>query len=159
MEHKLRVLPPEELMEQLLGLLEEAESVPLVISGNSMSPFLVHGRDTVYLSKVTAPLKRGDMILYRRRSGEYILHRICGVEGDTFCLVGDAQPVIERGIRREQVLAIVTAVRHKGKLLRKGSFWWDFFEKAWLRVIPIRPLLVRMYALFRGGHHRENVND
>ena len=159
MEHKLRVLPPEELMEQLLGLLEEAESVPLVISGNSMSPFLVHGRDTVYLSKVTAPLKRGDMILYRRRSGEYILHRICGVEGDTFCLVGDAQPVIERGIRREQVLAIVTAVRRKGKLLRKGSFWWDFFEKAWLRVIPIRPLLVRMYALFRGGHHRENVND
>lgn len=159
MEHKLRVLPPEELMEQLLGLLDEAESVPLVISGNSMLPFLVHGRDTVYLSKVTAPLKRGDMILYRRDSGAYILHRICGMEGDTCCLVGDAQPVIERGIRREQVLAIVTAVRRKGKLLQKGSFWWDFFEKVWLRVIPFRPLLVRMYTLFRGGANGENGND
>ena len=159
MEHKVRVLPPEVLMEQLLGLLEEAETVPLVISGNSMSPFLVHGRDTVYLSKVKNPLKRGDMILYRRASGTYIMHRICKVEGETYCLVGDAQTFVEQGIRREQVLALVTAVRRKGKLLRKGSFWWDFFEKVWLRLIPFRPQLVRVYSFFRGGRNGENAND
>ena len=83
MEHKVRVLPPEVLMEQLLAVMEEAQTVPLIISGNSMSPFLVHGRDTVYLSKITSPLKKGDMILYRRDSGDYILHRICRVKGDT----------------------------------------------------------------------------
>ena len=63
MEHRVRVLPPEVLMEQLLGLLDGAEYVPLNISGSSMTPFLVHSRDTVYLSKVTRPLKKGDMIL------------------------------------------------------------------------------------------------
>lgn len=146
MEHKLRILPPEVLMEQLLGLLEEADSVPLVISGNSMSPFLIHGRDTVYLSKVTEPLKRGDMILYQRASGAYVLHRICRVEGETYCLVGDAQCVIEPGIRRDQVRAIVTAVRRKEKLLKKGSFWWEFFEHFWLRLIPLRQPLVRIYS-------------
>ncbi|MBQ7801728.1 MAG: S24/S26 family peptidase [Oscillospiraceae bacterium] len=133
-------------MEQLLGLLEEADSVPLVISGNSMSPFLIHGRDTVYLSKVTEPLKRGDMILYQRASGAYVLHRICRVEGETYCLVGDAQCVIEPGIRRDQVRAIVTAVRRKEKLLKKGSFWWEFFEHFWLRLIPLRQPLVRIYS-------------
>ena len=44
MEHRVRVLPPEVLMEQLLGLLDSTEYVPLNISGSSMTPFLVHSR-------------------------------------------------------------------------------------------------------------------
>lgn len=146
MEHTVKVLPAEELMDPLLGLLEDTESVPLVISGYSMTPFLAHGRDTVYLSKVKRPLKRGDMILYRRSSGAYVLHRIFCLEEGTYTLVGDAQTMLERGIRPDQVLALVTAVRRKGKLLRSGSFWWDFFEKIWIRMIPLRPAVVAAYS-------------
>lgn len=147
MEHKLRILPPEELMPQLTKMLEQAPLIPLVISGNSMSPFLVHRRDTVYLSKVTRPLKRGDMVLYQRKNGDYILHRICKAENDVYQLVGDGQWGIESGICRDQVIAIVSAVRRKGKLLRSGSFWWDFFEHIWLGIIPLRPVILRLYSL------------
>lgn len=150
MEAKTRILEPEVLMEQLPGMLEEAEAVPLVISGNSMSPFLAHRRDTVYLSKVTAPLKKGDMILYRRDSGAYILHRICKVDADSYTLIGDAQPVKEPGIRRDQVLAVVSAVRRKGKLLQPGSFWWEFFAKVWIRMIPLRLRCLHMYERISG---------
>ena len=150
MEHRVRVLPPEMLMEQLLGLLDTAEYVPLNISGSSMTPFLVHSRDTVYLSKVTRPLKKGDMILYRRDNGAYILHRICRVEPEGYRLVGDAQILIEKDVRPDQVLALVTAVRRKGKLLQPGSFWWDFFEKVWIRMIPLRPGIVAVYSALTG---------
>ena len=126
-------------MDDLLALLEQAESVPLVISGDSMDPFLVHGRDTVYLSKVCRPIKRGDMILYRRASGQYILHRVYEAKDDTLTLIGDGQVQLEPGIRREQVLALVSAVRRKDKLLKPGSFLWDFYEKVWIRVIRLRP--------------------
>lgn len=146
MEHKLKVVEPEVLMEPLLALLDETDSVPLVISGGSMLPFLAHGRDTVYLSKVRQPLKRGDMILYRRRSGAYILHRIFRVEGDRYTMVGDAQTLLEPGIRPDQVLAQVTAVCRKGKLLRKGSFCWDFFETVWIRMVPLRPAATAVYG-------------
>ena len=146
MEHNVKVVAPEELMEPLLALLEETEPVPLVISGYSMTPFLDHGRDTVYLSKVKTPLRRGDMVLYRRDSGAYILHRIYRVEDGTYTLVGDAQIQLEPGIRPDQVLAKVTAVYRKGKLLKKGSFWWDFFEKVWIRMVPARPRAVAAYA-------------
>lgn len=146
MEHNVKVLPPEILMDKLIGLLEETESVPLVISGGSMVPFLVHGRDSVYLSKVTAPLKRGDMILYRRDNGRYILHRIWRIEKESFTMVGDAQTVLEPGIRPDQVLARVTSVRRKGKLLRSGSFWWEFFEKVWIRIVPLRRSLMSAYS-------------
>ncbi len=154
MEQYKRALPPEILIPELLALLDEAESVPLVISGNSMTPFLVSGRDTVFLSKVTGPLKKGDMVLYRRSSGQYVLHRICKAEGKSFCLVGDAQTAVETGIRGDQVLAKVTAVRRKGRLLQAGSFWWDFFEKAWIRMIPLRPALVGAYGVLTGKRRR-----
>lgn len=146
MESQTRVLPPEMLIPELLALLEETDSVPLTISGNSMTPFLAHGRDTVFLSKVTRPLKKGDMIFYRRQNGQYVLHRICRVHPDSFDLVGDAQTYIETGIRPEQVLAVVNTVRRKGRLLEKGHFWWDFFEMFWLRIIPLRPLVCRIYG-------------
>lgn len=150
MEHNVKILPPEVLMDPLLGLLNDTECVPLVISGSSMTPFLVHGRDTVYLSKATRPLKRGDMILYRRDSGAYILHRIYRVEAASYCLVGDAQTLIEKGIRPEQVLALVTAVRRKEKILQPGCFWWDFFEKVWIRLVPLRPVIVAAYSRLTG---------
>ncbi len=160
MEHRVRVLPPEVLMEQLLGVLDSTEYVPLNISGSSMTPFLVHSRDTVYLSKVTRPLKKGDMILYRRDNGAYILHRIYRVTPDGYWLVGDAQILIEKGVRPDQVLALVTAVRRREKLLQPGSFWWDFFEKVWIRMIPLRPGIVAAYSALTGAFRKaETAHD
>ena len=146
MESKVKVLSPEELIPPLLSLLDETDCVPLVISGSSMTPFLVHGRDAVYLSKVRRSLRRGDMILYRRDSGSYILHRIYRVVEDCYTLVGDAQTELEHGIRQDQVLALVCAVRRKGKLLKPGSFWWDFFHHVWIRMVPLRPGIRALYA-------------
>lgn len=133
-------------MEPLIALLEDAEAVPLVISGGSMTPFLVHRRDTVYLSKADRPLKRGDMVFYQRDNGRYVLHRVLRADGDAFTMIGDAQTQPEPGIRRDQIRAVVTAVRRKDKLLKKGNFWWDFFEKVWIRLVPIRPFIRNVYT-------------
>ena len=149
MNDNMKVLPPEAAVERILAVMDTGAAAPLVISGSSMSPFLVHGRDTVYLSPPAAALKKGDMILYRRQSGAYVLHRIRAVEGETFTLIGDGQTEPEPGIRRDQVLAVVTAVRRKGRLLKKGSFWWEFFEKIWLNMIPLRPAALKFYELLK----------
>ena len=146
MEHKVRTIDPEELMPQLPQLLQQAQAVPLIISGNSMAPFLAHGRDTVYLSKLTGPLQRGDMILYRRKNGQYILHRIYRVREGKYDLIGDGQLVIELGICQEQILATVCAVRRKGKLLCKGNLCWEFYEHIWLALVPWRSRILRLYA-------------
>ena len=146
MESKVRILSEHELIPPLLELLEETDNVPLIISGGSMTPFLVHYRDTVYLSKIRRPLKRGDMVLYQRDSGKYVLHRIYRTESGTYTMVGDAQTKLERGIRPDQALALVTAVRRKGKYLESGSFWWVFFEKIWIRIVPLRHRILKCYT-------------
>jgi hypothetical protein len=149
MKHNVKILEPEELAESLPQLLEEAEAVPLVISGSSMTPFLVHGRDTVYLSGVKEPLKRGDIAFYRRENGRCILHRVYRVEGACYTMVGDAQTELEPGIRPDQVIAVVKCAKRKGKMQSPGCFWWAFFEKIWIRMVPLRPLVRSVYEAFR----------
>ena len=60
-------------------------------------------------------------------------------------MVGDAQTEPEPGIRPEQIIAIMTAAERKGKRQTPGCFWWEFFEKVWIRMVPIRPAALRIY--------------
>ena len=62
--------------------------------------------------------------------------------------------------RPDQVLALVTAVRRKEELLQPGSFWWNFFEKVWIRVIPLRPGIVAAYSALTGAFRKaETAHD
>lgn len=161
MERKIRVLPSEVLLEEYRKLLEsrETEALPLVISGNSMSPFLVHGRDVVWLSKLERPAKKGDVLLYQRDSGEYILHRVMKADKNGYTMLGDAQTKPEPGIRPDQIIAVMSFAERKGKKQAPGSFWWEFFEKVWIRAVFLRKPAVKIYGaakklfrqLFYGG--------
>ena len=154
MKTQTKTMQPEVLLEEYRRLLRDDPSIdalPLVITGNSMSPFQIHGRDTVYLSRLTRPVRRGDMLLYRRENGSYVLHRVYRASPESLTMIGDAQTVLEPGIRREQVIAIVTRVERKGKQLGPGSFWWGFFEKIWIRIIPLRRGICGLYSWIRHG--------
>lgn len=148
MERNIRVLSPDVLLEEYRELLEDerVEALPLLISGNSMSPFLVDGRDTVYLSRLTKPVKKGDVILYQRKNGTYILHRVYKIKNGSFTMLGDAQTEPEEGILPEQIVAVMTSADRKGKKETPGSFWWEFFEKVWIRIPALRPPLRNIYT-------------
>lgn len=149
MQTNRTVMPPEVLLEEYRRLLREEpriEALPLVVSGGSMTPFLRHGQDTVYLSRLTRPPRRGDILLYQRRNGAYVLHRVCKAENGTYTMVGDAQIYREPGIRDDQIIAIVTAVRRRGKRCAPGSFWWEFYEKFWIRIVPLRGVIRGVYS-------------
>ena len=154
MEHKIRQVDNALLLEEYRVLLNTVPQLPLLVSGGSMTPFLVHGRDTVFLTKVSRPLKRGDIVLYQRKGGAYVLHRICSVEAGSFSMVGDAQTEIEHGITSSQIFAVVCAVDRKGRRQAPGSFWWDFFATIWIRMIPARPVFLRLYRGFAKAFRR-----
>ena len=122
----------------LRGLVEEGKSVSVTVSGNSMSPFLIHQRDRVFFEKPARPLKAGDIAFYQRSDGRYVMHRIYKINSDGYFMVGDAQNVIEGPLRREQIFAVITACERKGKRISSGDFWWEFFEKVWIRMVPLR---------------------
>ena len=151
METHTRIWEANVLMEEYRQLLADTQidALPLVVSGSSMTPFLVPGRDTVFLARLQESVKRGQILLYQRDSGAYILHRVYKVRQNTFTMVGDAQTSLEPGIRPDQVIAVVTKVNRNGKMQSHGCFWWEFFEKIWIRMVPLRPMMRSVYAAFR----------
>ena len=144
-----KVLPASVLMPEYETLLKEGVELPLVISGGSMRPFLVPGRDSVMLNAPDRALRRGDIVFYRRKGGAYILHRLLRVRGDRCWMVGDAQTVVEGPLDRSCIFAYVTRVQRKGGVEKPGTFWWEFFEHTWLVLRPMRHVIMRGYAFAR----------
>ena len=145
-----------EYVSVLKELVEEGREVSMIISGSSMSPFLCHERDRVFFKAPDRPLRVGDMVFFQRRSGQYVLHRICRIKDGSYYIVGDAQTAIEGPVAREQIFALVTKVQRKGRILAPGDFSWEFFARVWVRLIPLRPVLSRIYGLIRkiGLHNK-----
>ena len=119
-------------IQELAPYIEQAvssgQSVELTVPGRSMTPTLIDRVSRVRLEELHAP-KRGDMVLYRRGNGQYVLHRIvrCAADG-SFVLCGDAQYRLESGIRRDQLIALVTAFTRGGDWISCGhapyQLWW-----------------------------------
>ena len=137
-----------EYMPVLQELLEQGREVSVGVTGSSMAPFLVPGRDEIFISPPAGAWKKGDMALFQRETGKYIMHRICRVTPTGHCyFVGDAQSWIEGPVRPEQIFGKITKVKRKGKWIGPGDFWWEFFEHVWIRVIPFRTFLRKLYGV------------
>ena len=100
-------------MDELVPIIEERLSangtVKLSPTGISMLPMLRQGIDCVILSSPPSRLKKYDIPLYRRANGQYVLHRVTHVSGDSYTCIGDNQFNYEKGIAHESVIAVVTA--------------------------------------------------
>jgi hypothetical protein len=59
------------------------------VEGDSMMPLLDQRSDTVKIIPVAEPLKKYDLPLYRRPSGQLVMHRIIGVKKNGFITCGD----------------------------------------------------------------------
>ena len=143
-----RTVDTREYVSVLREIAEEGNVVSMRIAGSSMSPFLCHGRDYIYFTRPDRELRRGDMVFYQRDSGQYVMHRIYKVRPEGYYMVGDAQTQIEGPLRREQIFARIIRVKRKDSVLEPGDFWWEFFEHVWIRLIPLRYVLQKIYGFF-----------
>lgn len=158
MNHKIpvRIVDNQEYMKVVRSVLEEGKEVPLVVTGNSMMPFLIDRRDQVLIRRIEKPLKKGDIAFFQRENGQYIMHRIHFIRKDNrtgenqFYFIGDGQKNIEGPVKENQIFGVITEVLRKGKHLDEHTFTWKFFQNIWCYVIPFRMLLIRIYSLFRG---------
>lgn len=131
----------------LIDIIKSGKDVSVTVTGSSMAPFLAHLRDSIIVSPPPRQFHRGDMVFFQRQDGSYVMHRIHHLKEGKLYLVGDNQTEIEGPIDPEQVFGIVRKVIRNGKLLQKGDFWWDFFEKAWIRIVPLRPAAVKVVSI------------
>lgn len=143
-QQRLVLTNPMELSPVVQACLNNGSEVILIVTGNSMRPMLRHGRDQVILKQCDPHrLQVGDLPLYRRASGQIVLHRVVGLGASTYTMCGDAQAQKEYGVPCSAVLAVVSGFYRRGKQVSCDSFSYRVYVRCWLALRPLRPFLLR----------------
>ena len=127
------------IMEEVLA---RGGSVELTVTGNSMKPMLLHKISRVRLAPVRE-LRVGDLPLYRRDNGHFVLHRIVAAENGVFTCCGDNQWRLEKGLRRDQMLAVVTDFNRSGSWIACENRVYGMYWRYWLCIRPLREFVSR----------------
>ena len=123
----------------IMPILSKDYSIKIPLMGMSMYPLLVGERDEVVITSIgrKKPI-RGDIVLYARKDGTHVLHRVHHVKGTDYYMLGDSQTWIEGPIKEEAVLAVATGVIRKGKKISCNNILYRLVVKTWLLVRPFR---------------------
>lgn len=147
-------------MDIILELMEAAfvqgGSYDLAVTGFSMSPTLLPGRDQVRLIDARrCTLKKGDILFARRRVGGYMLHRIVRIFPDGSCdLNGDGQVWLER-VDAKDIIGFVTHIQRKGKWISVKNPVYCTYVFLWRFTRPMREWLVRVKQKLTGKGRRQ----
>lgn len=118
--------------------------------GDSMMPLIRQDKDLLIIERAEGRLKKYDVPLYKRDSGEYVLHRILKVRKDDYVICGDNRYRREYGIADRHIIGVLTGIVRDGRTisvtdksyLRYVHLWCDFFyiraAILWIKRLPKR---------------------
>lgn len=134
-------------MEDLYPLILDAFSKDFVftfpIHGTSMLP-LFRTNDLVTLKKIDRPLSIGDIVLFRRLDGSFVLHRIRYIKEDQYTIVGDHQKPLEKNVSKNQIIGYVISYTKKDKVHNMKELRYRIY-KCLVKSSFIRGVFGRLY--------------
>ena len=105
--------------------------------GVSMMPLLRQGRDLVTIRTIDRRLAEKEVALYKRNSGQLVLHRVIEVYENGYGIRGDNTFGIEK-VRDDQILGILTEVIRDGKTISVTDPEYLKYVERNLKSYPVR---------------------
>lgn len=137
------------IISEVIGL---GRTAKITVTGSSMYPFLRDGIDSVCLSRCNFnDLRNRDIVLIKRDSGGYVMHRVHRKEKDCFYIVGDAQQWIEGPLRPDQLVAAVTGVWRRARFIECSGPGWRLLALIWMLMLPVRYRIIGIYQNIRAA--------
>lgn len=138
--------------KKLETVLEEEGELFSAASGISMLPCIRPGKDLLYLKCIQKRPEPYDVILYRRKNGACILHRVLEVRENGYVLCGDSQYIREYGIGDSQIMGVLQGFyRGKRYIDCKSSKVYSLYVKIWCSSLWLRKWLLRFGFLVKRG--------
>lgn len=122
--------------------------------GDSMQPLIREGKDLVVIRQISGGLKRYDVPLYQRDTGEYVLHRVLRVRPDGYVLCGDNRWRKEYGITDRHITGILTAVIRNGREIPVSSLPCRIYAHLWCDFFYIRAAILMGRSLLKKAARR-----
>lgn len=117
--------------------------------GNSMEPLIRQGRDLLIMEQPCGRLKKYDVPLYRRDSGQYVLHRILRVRKEDYVTCGDNRCSREYGVTDAQIIGVLTAIVRNGREISMRNKWYRFYVHLWCDAFLVRAMVLRTIGFIR----------
>lgn len=123
--------------------------------GTSMRPLIRQGKDVMIIKRPEEwdvskhKLKKMDVPLYKRDSGQYVLHRVVKVTEEGYVLRGDNTYSNEYGITDKHILGVLTGVIRNGKEVSVNSLRYRVYSYVWYYTYYIRKIVVWMKRKIR----------
>ncbi len=134
---------PSEALPRIEALLHAGKNCRLIVTGNSMLPFLHNGRDAVILTAFTAPVRKNEILFYYRNDDSCVLHRVYGFTKTGLPLLcGDAQSALEP-IDPNRIIARVSYIDKNGKIKSCRSLGLRLTVWLWQRLRFCRSSLLK----------------
>lgn len=133
-----------DIYDVMVEMLANGGKVTFDPKGISMLPTIHNSGDKVELSPVNGSLKKYDLPFYKRENGQFVLHRIVGINDDgTYNMCGDNQWQIEKGINNEQIIGVVSVI-YRGKTVIdcNNSNLYKLYVRLWVAIMPLRHLFI-----------------
>lgn len=143
-----RTIDNDTFLGEICILLSQGKKVKLRAKGNSMRPF-IHGNEDTLILAPTGNLHNGDVVFARIDGKRYVVHRIIGMRGDRFTLMGDGNLYETEKCSRSDIYGTVESVIRKEKVLNIGSQYAICRAKAWRTLLPVRRLKVKLSNWFK----------
>lgn len=112
--------------------------------GDSMMPLIKQDRDLLIIEPANGRLKKYDVPLYKRDSGQYVLHRILEVRNHDYVICGDNRWSKEYGITDRHIIGVLTAVVRNGKEISVNDWKYKLYVHLWCDLFPIRAFIVHV---------------
>ena len=96
-------------------VIDKGGTFTMMPRGTSMLPLIRQGKDSVILSPLKEETLPGDVVLYKRDNGQFVLHRVMMAKNGVYTMCGDNQVVFEKGIENRHLIAIASGIIRDGK--------------------------------------------
>ncbi len=116
--------------------------------GDSMYP-LIKPRDLLVIKRPELPLKRLDIPLYKRDSGQYVLHRILKVRKDDYLICGDNRVGTESGITDRHIIGVLTDIIRNGETISVYSTKNRIYAHLYCGFIPLKRVIFRIKQVLK----------
>ncbi len=118
--------------------------VVLRLNGGSMRPLIRKQKDAVTVVPVNRPLRTGDVVLFSRSDGAYVVHRIRSIRGETVLTVGDNCVDFDAPMPASQVWGIAVSLERNGKKICLDSAFSRACGRLRMATIPARRLFKKL---------------
>lgn len=126
--------------------------------GDSMEPLLHNRKSTVVIARAPEIVRKYDVALYRRPTGEYVLHRVVKVRKKDYLICGDNRVYIEK-VPKGWIIGVMTGFYpdegshfvscEDGKYQEYVRTLTGRYGIRWVKVLPgrIRRKLIRVVCM------------